>query len=327
MTRGKALALTLGDRYGIGPEQIVRLVPHLLADDTIRSVIVGDRRVFDDACVRLGAVVDVPMVSSLDDASVRAPVSFLDRPFDAEVGPLGRVCAQAGLEVLETLKFLAGEIGRGRVEGLLYAPLNKQAMRDAGHLSGDELDFIASRLPERRAASEINVLDGLWVSRVTSHVPLSRVAELITRENVEQAIRIVAAAMRRAGTPAPRIAVAGLNPHAGENGLFGPEEVSAITPAIQVLLAEGEHVEGPFSPDTVFPSARKENMNAVVTMYHDQGQIALKALGLGRSITLLAGLAVPIATPGHGTAFDIVGKGIAEMQGIRSTLALCRAMM
>jgi 4-hydroxythreonine-4-phosphate dehydrogenase len=200
-------------------------------------------------------------------------------------------------------------------------------MRDAGHPSGDELDFIASDLDAEEEAGEINVFGGLWTSRVTSHLPLSKVAEHITRPNVERSIRLVSAAMRRARITTPRIAVAGLNPHAGENGLFGREEIDVIAPAIEALKAEGELVAGPFPPDTVFPSARKAGMNAIVTMYHDQGQIALKAVGLGKSVTILAGLDIPIATPGHGTAYDIVGQGVADMEGIRSALALCRSLM
>jgi 4-hydroxythreonine-4-phosphate dehydrogenase len=301
--------------------------PTLLADPSGRTVIVGDRRVFDDARDRLGATMDIPTITTFDDARMGPCLQFLHRPFEAEVGPLGRVSERAGAEVLDTLSFLVREIDRKAIDGLLYAPLNKQAMRDAGHPSGDELDYVASALAGGHAAGEINIFEGLWASRVTSHVPLSKVAELITRENVENGIRVVARAMRRAGIPRPRIAVAGLNPHAGENGLYGSEEVEVIGPAVQALRAEGENVEGPFPPDTVFPRARSEGMDAVVTMYHDQGQIALKAVGLGKSVTFLAGLEVPIATPGHGTAFDIVGKSVAEAAGIRSALALCRTLM
>jgi len=323
----RTLAVTLGDRYGVGPELVVRLMAELVGTGGVRTAIVGDRRVFDDARARFGAELDPPTVRDLAEAPGDAGLVFLDRPFEAEVGPLGRVSAQAGAEVLDTLTFLIGEIERRSVNGLLYAPLNKQAMRDAGHPNGDELDFIAAGLEGGHAAGELNIFDGLWASRVTSHVPLSQVAGLITRDRVEGSIRLIAAAMRRSGIERPRIAVAALNPHAGENGLFGMEEIEVIGPAVSAMRAEGEDVEGPFPADTVFPRARTTGLNAVVTMYHDQGQIALKATGLGKSVTYLAGLDAPIVTPGHGTAFDIVGQGVAEVAGMRAALGLARSLI
>lgn len=327
MKKMKTLAITLGDRYGIGPELVVRLVPDLLANTAIRTVIVGDFRVFEDAAQWLGETLDLVVVPSLDQAPAREHLLFLDRPFNAEVGPLGQVSERSGAEMLDTLSFMIELIKQARIDGMLYAPLNKQAMRDAGHGSGDELDFLASRLPDGKAAGELNVLDDLWTARVTSHVPLSQVASLITQPAVERSVRLIAATMRRVGVARPRIAIAALNPHAGENGLFGREEIDVLAPVVEALRAEGEDVSGPFPADTVFPRARSDGFNAIVTMYHDQGQIALKSIGLGKSVTALAGLSVPITTPGHGTAYDLVGKGVAEMGGMRSALALCRSLM
>ncbi len=200
-------------------------------------------------------------------------------------------------------------------------------MRLAGHDAGDELDFAVHRLAFDGPAGEINILGDLWTSRVTSHVPLRAVGDLITRKSVRAAIDLIANALRQAGRPDAHIAVAALNPHAGEGGAFGREEIDVIAPAIADARAEGLHVDGPYPADTVFPQAEMRNIDAIVTMYHDQGQIALKLIGLGKAVTLLAGLPVPIATPGHGTAFDIAGTGTARIDGLAAAVDLVGRMI
>jgi 4-hydroxy-L-threonine phosphate dehydrogenase PdxA len=256
-----------------------------------------------------------------------APWVFLHRPFEADVTPLGRVSADAGREVLETLAFLVDAASAGTVGGIVYAPLNKQAMRLAGHEAGDELDYFSTRLPATGATGEINILGDLWTSRVTSHVPLRAVADLITRDSVLRGIRLMAETLQRAGKTSPRIAVAALNPHAGEGGAFGMEEIEVIGPAIAEAQASQFRVEGPFPSDTIFPRAMNGGFDGVVTMFHDQGQIALKLVGLGQGITLLAGFPVPIATPGHGTAYDIAGTGKARIDGLASAVRLVARMV
>ena len=320
------LALTLGDRYGVGPEIVARLLEDLPELGT-RIVVVGDQDVFERGRRDTGATSDYPVVDSLQAAAdSSAPWVLLDRPFAAEVTPLGRVSADAGREVLDTLAYLADAARKGVIDGIVYAPLNKQAMRLAGHAAGDELDFFRQELAAASSTGEINILGDVWTSRVTSHVPLRAVGDLITIESVTRGIELLAGALQRAGKASPRIAVAALNPHAGEGGAFGTEEIEVITPAVAAAQQRQLRIEGPFPSDTVFPRAINGAYDGVVTMFHDQGQIALKMVGLGQGITLLAGFPVPIATPGHGTAYDIAGTGKARIEGLKAAVELVATM-
>jgi 4-hydroxythreonine-4-phosphate dehydrogenase len=236
--------------------------------------------------------------------------------------PVGKASAAAGRYTLDCLRLAVEAIQRGEIDALVYAPLNKQAMKMAGLEEEDELRFLARLLNHHGYCSEINICGSLWTTRVTSHVPLQAVAGLITAEKVYEATRFINHALKANGIPSPRIAVAGLNPHAGEGGLLGTEEIHEIGPGIQVARAAGIAVSGPFAADTVFIAASRGDYDAVVTMYHDQGQIATKLLGFERGVTLLGGLPVPITTPAHGTAFDIAGKGVASVGPIQEAFAI-----
>ena len=157
-------------------------------------------------------------------------------------------------------------------------------------------------------------------------MPLRDVAALITPEAVADAVLIIDRALRQAGVARPRIAVSGLNPHAGDGGSIGREEIELIAPAVQRLQAEGLDARGPYSPDTVFIAARRGDFDAVVSMYHDQGQIAMKLMGFERGVTLHGGLPVPVATSASGSAYDIAGRGIAHVEGLQAAFDLCVAM-
>lgn len=319
----KLLAIALGDRYGVGAELVARLPARLTIPDELRVVVVGDRRVLEQGCAVGGPPADYPTIAAFGEA--RAPWSLLDRPFETALGPMGRVSEAAGREVLDTLGVLVDAATQKQIDGIVYAPLNKQAMRDAGHAAGDELDFFRQHI-NAEATGEINILGEVWTSRVTSHVPLREVGDLITPANVMRGVRLLATALRLSGR-APRLAMAALNPHAGEGGAFGREEIDVLTPVIAEAKAEGIDISGPFPSDTVFPRAVQGAFNGVVTMFHDQGQIALKMVGLGQGITLLGGFPVPIATPGHGTAYDIAGTGKARADGLEAATRLVASMM
>jgi 4-hydroxy-L-threonine phosphate dehydrogenase PdxA len=319
----KVLAMNLGDRYGVGPELVAKLVDRLAIPDGLRIVVVGDRRVLEQGRIAAEASATCPTIGAFGEA--KAPWSLLDRPFDAALQPLGQVSEAAGHEVLETLGLLVDAAKGKEIDGIVYAPLNKQAMRDAGHAAGDELEFFRQHLPAP-ATGEINILGEVWTSRVTSHVPLRDVGALITPANVMRGVRLLATTLRQSGRE-PRIAMAALNPHAGEGGAFGREEIDILAPTIAAAKAEGIDIAGPLPSDTVFPRAAAGAFNGVVTMFHDQGQIALKMVGLGQGITLLGGFPVPIATPGHGTAYDIAGTGKAKADGLEAATRLVATMI
>jgi 4-hydroxythreonine-4-phosphate dehydrogenase len=169
----------------------------------------------------------------------------------------------------------------------------------------------------------MNVLDNVWMSRVTSHVSLRTALDQITPERIDQAITLADRTMRSAGFAAPRIAVAALNPHGGEGGLFGREEIEIIAPAVAHAARRGVLCSGPFPADTVFLKAFAGEYDGVLTMYHDQGQIATKLKGFNRGVTVTGGLETVFATPAHGTAFDIVGKGRASTGALEQAVRLC----
>lgn len=243
MTRLRRLAVALGDRYGVGPELVARLSATLDPGADTAAIVVGDGAVWDAGRLVAGSSA-VPEVSTFEAAG--PGWSFLARPNSLATSPMGQLSPDAGREVLATLGLLADAAKAGQIDGIVYAPLNKQAMKAAGHAAGDELDFFHSHLPATGLTGEINILNDLWTSRVTSHVPLGQVAALITREHVGAGIDLLANALRRSGKLHPRLAVAALNPHAGEGGAFGMEEIETLAPAIADAQARGLDISGPF---------------------------------------------------------------------------------
>ena len=305
------IGLLLGDPTGIGPEVAAKLLA--LPETACRAeiLVIGDRRIYQKGA----AIARVP----------NGAPEFLDYPAPSTDYPFGRVSAAAGDYVLQTLRLAVETWQRGTIHAILHAPLNKQAMKLAGLEHEDELHYFADLLGCSGVISEINVCGGLWTSRVTSHVPLSEVAGLITTGKICDVALLLDRALRSGGVARPRIAVAALNPHAGEGGLLGKEEITIIRPAVERLRGEGIEVAGPLPADTLFIAARRGDYDGVVTMYHDQGQIAMKLMGFDRGVTVAGGLPAAITTPAHGTAFDIAGKGVADVGAIKEAFAVaCR---
>jgi 4-hydroxythreonine-4-phosphate dehydrogenase len=208
------------------------------------------------------------------------------------------------------------------VDGVLFGPFNKAALTAAGLNAEDEHRYMARYLDFEGYHSEINVLDELMTTRVTSHIGLREVARNITAEGVRKAITMAHDTLAKAGNARPHVAVAALNPHAGDNGKFGREEIDILAPVVAEYQARQMNVTGPWPSDTVFLKAKAGEVDAVVTMYHDQGQIAIKLMGFDRGVTVAGGLPIPVATPAHGTAFDIAGQGIANVGATRSAFDL-----
>ena len=314
MARRPRVGLVMGDPSGIGPEVLAKTLalPATLA--ACRALVIADARIIARGAEAAG--VTLPPRMELIDLKNCPP----------DEAPLGRATARTGKAAGEALEFAARMAQNGDLEAIVYAPLHKRALHEAGYGFDDELHLLAHWL-ECEEFGEINVLDRLWTSRVTSHIGLARVAGELSVERVLAAIRLIHRERRRAGTLMPLIAVAALNPHAGEGGLFGPEEDTIIAPAVARARAEGIECDGPIPADTVFVRARQREFDAVVTMYHDQGQIAMKLLGFERGVTLAGGLPVPIATPAHGTAHDIAGRGTANPGAFQAALDLVVRMV
>jgi 4-hydroxythreonine-4-phosphate dehydrogenase len=216
-------------------------------------------------------------------------------------------------------------LARG-LDGICFAPLNKGALHQGGWKFNDEHQMFAKLTGHGGFFGEMNVIREFSTFRVTSHVALREAVDLVTPERVESAIRLADDTLRSAGHAAPRIGVAALNPHNGENGLFGDEEIRIIRPAVERMRAAGVNCTGPISSDAIFIKARGGDFDGVVMMYHDQGQIATKLLGFSKGVTVTAGLKTVFTTPAHGTAYDIVGQGKADPGALQHAFTLAARM-
>jgi 4-hydroxythreonine-4-phosphate dehydrogenase len=318
----------MGDPAGVSPELTAKVV----ALDEVRNaaalVVIGDKRMFDDGAKVAGVAIDFTVIGPNDAIPPAGdkPV-FVDlRHLDPATIKRGEASKEGGAFALANYRHAVERVKRGEVAAVTFTPFNKQAMRMADASYDDEIGYTAGILGVSTAATEFNILEGLWNARVTSHIPLSEVSAALTREGIVDALELTITALRAAGFEPPRVAVAALNPHAGDGGNFGREEIDVIGPAVKDAQAKGLPCEGPFPADTVFVRAQRGDYDAVLTMYHDQGQIAMKLMGFDRGVTLLGGFPFPICTPAHGTAYDIAGKGIANIGATRAAVLLAASM-
>lgn len=321
------IALVMGDPAGIGPELTARLLAEPETTKGAAILVIADRRMLAEGARRGGVSLDLPAVTRVDDAKPEPGRPVLLDTANADPATIAPAVASAegGRATLENFT-LALDLARdGVVEAIVFTPFNKQALRLGGSTHEDELRYAADHLKHAGQHAEFNVVDDIWNARVTSHVPISAVAGLITEQRILDNLELTVAALTEAGFERPRIAVAALNPHAGDGGNFGREDIDIIAPAIEKAKARQWAVDGPWPSDTVYLRARAGKADAVLTMYHDQGQIAIKLIGFDRGVTVLGGLPVPICTPAHGTAYDIVGQGSANLEPTRRAFAIaCR---
>ncbi len=308
------IGLMLGDVTGIGAEIATRMLATQDVGAAARTVLVGDARHLALGCRESGAEVPAYTVDSLDAIDWgRGGFPLLDLGnLDPARFPRAQVSAEAGRVAGETLKAMTDLALAGKLDAVCFAPLNKAALHRGGWSYRDEHQMFADWTGHSGYYSEMNVIPEFSTFRVTSHVSLRQALDLVTPERIEEAIRLAHRTMRDTGLATPRIGVAALNPHGGENGLFGDEEIRIIRPTVERVRTAGIDCTGPLPSDTIFLRARARHFDAVVIMYHDQGQIATKLLGFHKGVTVSAGMKTVYTTPAHGTAFDIVGKGQAD---------------
>src|SRR2546427_2115572 len=319
------LGLMLGDCTGIGPEQCARILSDGRLNDAARLVVVGDTRVLQQGARDAGVELctrSYAAPETIDGSRPGIPVIDLGNLDPARIAR-GRVSPESGRISGETLAYMIELARGGRIDGIVFAPLNKAALHAGGWHFNDEHQLFAHLTRHQGFFGEMNVLDDIWMSRVTSHVSLRAALEQITPARIDAALSLADATMRGAGFAAPRIAVAALNPHAGEGGLFGREEIEIIAPAVAEAAQRGIACKGPYPADTVFLKAFGGEFDGVLTMYHDQGQIATKLRGFNRGVTVTGGLETGFTTPAHGTAVDIVGKRIATTGALEQAVRLC----
>lgn len=333
------LGITMGDPAGVGPEIIARACAEPAVSDRSRPLVIGSAGVLREALGLVGSPLALHAVS--DVAGCRWQVGSLEcldvASLDPATLPRGEVSAAAGRAAYEYIERAVALARAGAVAAVVTAPVNKEALAAAGVPHAGHTEILAD-LTGTRDFAMLLVGGDLHVIHVTTHVALRRVPELVTPDRVLRTIRLARRAMEGLGRPRPRIAVAGLNPHAGEDGLFGDEEQRAIRPAVEAARAEGLEVSGPWPADTLFARARGGEFDIVVAMYHDQGHVPVKTLGFvyddaRRTWTGLSGVNVTVGLPflrvsvDHGTAFDRAWKGTANHQSLVEAIEVAVRML
>ena len=320
------IAIVPGDPAGIGPELVAKLLKQDGVLEAADILLVGDAHIWHRGAEQANLPLHLNTITDDDVADFKG-CGHLSlntiAPADVKVAKVSIAGGTTSLRCLDKALDLAVA---GVVDGVLFAPFNKAAMTSAGLNAEDEHRYMARYLGFTGYHSEINVLDNLMTTRVTSHIGLKDVAANINLPGILRAVELAESTLKRAGHARPSIAVAALNPHAGDNGKFGREEIDIIEPAIRACQQKQMDVTGPWPSDTVFLKAQRGEVDAVVTMYHDQGQIAIKLMGFERGVTVAGGLPVPVATPAHGTAFDIAGQNKANASAIRQAFDLLLRM-
>ena len=318
-----------GDPGGIGPELIAKLLSKEDTAEKADILLIGDGHLFTQGMQQADARYDMrPCQPQQDNWTDGTGYAHFDRQTitEDEVS-IADVTLANGQSALSNLN-CALELARdGVIDAITFGPFNKAALIEAGLGHEDELHYMAEFLGVETYISELNTLDGIWTSRVSSHIALKDVPDYITDHRISEAVHLIDKTLRRSGLSRPRLSVAALNPHAGDNGNFGREEIDVITPAVQALQSEQVNVDGPWPSDTVFLKAKAGEVDGIITMYHDQGQIALKLMGFDRGVTVQGGIPFPVTTPAHGTAFDIAGSGTADVKAMTAAFDIACNMV
>ncbi len=334
----RPLLLTMGDAVGIGPELLLRAFAQGRAGG---CVVVGDRAVLQRAAALVQALpLPLAVIDQPADAAALPPgvLPLLQVPGlapDLALLPWGRVDARCGAAAAASIEAAVRWTRQGDAAGLVTAPIHKEALAAAGVGFPGHTEMLQALVADGDRLPPVRMMlanPELRVVLVTIHVALRRAIELISIESVLQTLRITQASVPAWAGGAPRIAVAGLNPHAGEGGLFGDEEQQVIAPAIAAARAEGIDAHGPFPPDTVFMRARRragyaEPFDVVVAMTHDHGLIPVKYLGVEQGVNVTLGLPLVRTSPDHGTAFDIAGRGVADASSLVAAIDAARALV
>lgn len=315
----------MGDAAGIGPEIIIKLFSQPLP---VPAVVYGDAGILRRTLKQL-ALNEPPAIIELDD--IRSFLPDQNLQVISRIAPLpdsiqaGQISAEAGRGAYEYLCHAIDDANSGHLRAIVTAPLHKKAMQLGGADFPGHTEILAQRTGTRHFAMML-ANNELRVILVTIHIPLTQVSSSITQARELQTIRLAHQACNHAGIAHPRVAVAGVNPHAGENGRFGQEEIKVITPAILQAQREGIKVSGPFPGDTIFMRARRGEFDIVVAQYHDQGLIPVKYLGVDEGVNVTVGLPFIRTSVDHGTAFDIAGKGLADPNSLKAAFNLAVTM-
>ncbi|MCX7890738.1 MAG: 4-hydroxythreonine-4-phosphate dehydrogenase PdxA [Burkholderiales bacterium] len=326
MTRPR-IAITMGDAAGVGPEVVMKALAHPELYAMCRPFVVGDARRLDEAGRRAGTRLAVSRIAAPADARfAHGTVDCIDLDLIPADLPFGRLAPIAGEAAYRYVEKAVALTLAGEADAICTAPLNKEALNAAGHRYPGHTELLAA-LTGTPEVSLMLMAPGLVVIHVTTHIGLLDAIERIDAPLVERTIARGRELLVRAGNRDPRIAVCGINPHAGEGGLFGRgEEETKIVPAIAACQARGWAVAGPLPADTLFHRARKGDFDLVVAMYHDQGHAPVKAVAFDTGVNITAGLPILRTSVDHGTAFDIAGTGKADERSMLEALRQAAAL-
>ncbi len=318
------IGITLGDAAGIGAEIVCKAAASGFLQKNAHPVIIDSETSLLRGMKQSNVLFPYRIVKSLTEAreSDILPLLPLSGLKTTEI-TMGKSVVEFGKDEGDLLVKCIELCQEKKLDGFCFAPLNKGAMKSAGYRFPSEHEMFAHYYGQTSNFGEMNYIHGLWNIRVTSHIPLRDVCSHITINNILATARLGFDTLRLAGRKKPRIAMAALNPHAGEGGTCGREEIDVIIPAIQRAAELGMPIEGPYAADTLFIRAFKENYDGVITMYHDQGQVAIKLQDFSHCVTISAGLPNPITTPAHGTAYDIAGTGKANPSAFIDAFNIC----
>lgn len=318
----KTLALTMGDPAGIGPEITLKALE--AQADGAALIILGDVGVMHAAAESMGLKRPIHVMKSLSD---RQPGAFNLLPTSAlkSLPPLGEVSVEAGGAAFSAISKGIAMARDGEIAGIVTAPIHKEALKAAGHSYPGHTEILADHAGVPHVAMML-ANDEIKTVLVTIHLALRDAIQAADYDAQIRAIRLAQQGAQAMGIPHPRIAVAGLNPHAGEGGRFGDEEIRIIAPAIKAMQTEGLDVSGPWPGDTVFMAAREGKFDVVVAQYHDQGLIPVKYMGLEKGVNITLGLPFVRTSPDHGTAFDIAGKGIADPSSMITAIEMAQKL-
>lgn len=315
------IGITMGDGAGVGPEIIMKALSDPTVYEACQPFVIGDAKLLE----RAGGIVDsgltVKSILKVEDAQFQhGTVDCIDLQLLPADLPFGQVSAEAGNAAFRYLEKAIQLANEGQIDGICTAPLNKEALHKGGHLYPGHTEILAE-LTETEDFAMMLSAPKLKVIHVTTHIGIIDAVKKINPERVYKVIKLAHETLQRAGYDQPRIAVCGINPHAGENGLFGyGEEDEKVVPAVQQAQAEGIQAIGPLPADTLFFRATRGDFDIVVAMYHDQGHGPIKVLGLEAGVNITVGLPIIRTSVDHGTAFDIAGTGKADDMSLKEAL-------
>ena len=323
MTTKPIIAITMGDPSGVGPEVIVKSFKDEAIYENSSLFVIGDRKMLERAIDVTEVQLDVRSISKPEEAKFEyGTIDVVDLDLVSDELPWGEVSSEAGNAAFRYLEKAISYANDKKIQGICTAPLNKEALHKAGHIYPGHTEILAELTNTKDFAMMLSA-PGLRVIHVTTHIGLIDAVNKINVDRQYTVIKLAHETLQKAGIIDPRIAVCGINPHAGENGLFGNgEEEEKIIPAVEKAQKEGINVVGPLPADTLFFRAKRGDFDIVVAQYHDQGHGPIKVLGLESGVNITVGLPTIRTSVDHGTAFDIAGKNIADEKSLKEAIRM-----